>query len=164
MTSPRTKLSPDQESVWDYPRPPKLDRVGNHIRIVFNGEVITDSHDAVRVLETSHPPVYYLPQKDIAMDRFKRTAKRSYCEFKGEAQYWTLRLGDKSAANVAWSYRHPSKGFEGLKDHLACYAGPMDACYLDGEKVEPQPGGFYGGWITANIAGPFKGGPGTSGW
>ena len=153
-----------QESVWDYPRPPRVEPVSERIRIIFNGEVLADSQQAFRVLETSHPPVYYLPREDIRMENLSQTEKSSYCEWKGRAVYYNLSLGGKTAANVAWSYPDPTLGFEQIRDHLAFYAGPMDACYLGEEKALPQPGDFYGGWITKGIIGPFKGGPGTMGW
>ena len=155
---------PGQESVWDYPRPPRVEPTSKRICIVFNGVVIAETRRALRVLETSHPPVYYLPPADIRMEHLKPTGRSSYCEFKGAARYWTLRVGDRVAENVAWSYPDPAPGFEAIRDHLAFYAGPMDACTVDGERVTPQPGGFYGGWITSDIVGPFKGGPGTLGW
>lgn len=155
---------PGQESVWDYPRPPRVEPTSKHVRIVFNGVVIAETRRALRVLETSHPPVYYLPPADIRMEYLTPTGRGTYCEFKGAARYWTLRVGDRTAENVAWSYPDPAPGFEAIRDHLAFYAGPMDACTVDGERVTPQPGGFYGGWITSDIVGPFKGGPGTLGW
>ena len=153
-----------RESVWDYPRPPRVEPVSERIRIIFNGEVIADSARAYRVLETSHPPTYYLPQKDVQMGFLNRTEKSSTCEWKGKAVYYDLSVNDKTAAKAAWSYPDPTPAFAEIKDHLAFYAGPMDACFLGEEQVRPQPGGFYGGWITENITGPFKGGPGTIGW
>lgn len=153
-----------QESVWDYPRPPRVEPVSKRVRVVFNGEIIADTTRAYRVLETSHPPVYYIPQADIQMERLSPTLNRSFCEFKGQASYWTLTVGENAVENVAWSYAHPSPGFEPIRDHLAFYASRVDACYVDDEQVTPQPGGFYGGWITSDIVGPFKGGAGTWGW
>jgi len=152
------------ESVWDYPRPPRVEPVSERIRIVFNGEVIADSNWAYRVLETSHPPVYYLPQQDIRMELLSLTDKSSYCEWKGKAVYFTLSVGGKKASNTAWSYPDPAPEFEEIQGHLAFYPGPMEACYVGDELVTPQPGNFYGGWITKNIKGPFKGGPGSRGW
>ena len=153
-----------QESVWDYPRPPRVEPSTRHIRIVFNGETIAESTQAFRVLETSHPPVYYLPQTDIQMQYLQLTQHHSWCEFKGQAAYWTIKVGNKQSRNVAWSYPRPSQGFEVIKDYLAFYPGKMDVCYVDDEAVQPQPGDFYGGWITSDVVGPFKGGPGTRGW
>lgn len=155
---------PGQESVWDYPRPPRLEESQKHIQILFNGVVIAETHRAKRILETSHPPVYYIPPKDIRMEYFTPTAHTTYCEFKGAASYYTIRVGDKSVPNGAWYYPHPTAGYEALAHYVAVYPGKMDACYLDGERVQAQPGDFYGGWITHDIIGPFKGGAGTWGW
>ncbi len=160
----RIEPGPGQESVWDYPRPPRVELVENHIRIVFNGEVIAETRRAQRVLETSHPPVYYIPWDDVNQDVLERTARRTFCEFKGQATYWTVRVGERIAQEAAWSYPQLTSGFAALKDHIAFYAGKMDECAVDGEKVQNQDGDFYGGWITSNIVGPFKGGPGTLGW
>lgn len=155
---------PGQESVWDYPRPPRVEPTPKLIRVVFNGVTIAETRRAVRVLETSHPPVYYLPPDDIRMEYLTATSRSTFCEFKGAARYWTLRAGERAVENAAWSYPNPAPGFEAIRDHLAFYAAPMDECTVDGERVTPQPGGFYGGWITSDIVGPFKGGPGTLGW
>jgi len=152
------------ESVWDYPRPPRVEACVKHIQIVFNGVVIADTHRAVRVLETSHPPVYYIPPEDIQMKYLVRTARTSVCEWKGQAAYYTFTVANRQAADVAWSYPRPLPGFEAIRGHLAFYPAPMDACTVDGERVTPQPGGFYGGWVTRDIRGPFKGEPGTQGW
>jgi uncharacterized protein (DUF427 family) len=153
-----------QESVWDYPCPPRVEPVLEQIRIIFNGEKIAKTNRAFRVLETSHPPVYYLPPEGIQMELLTQTEKSSYCEWKGRAVYYSLSVAGKNISNVAWTYQDPTPGFEQIQDYLAFYAGPMDACYLGEEQVTPQPGGFYGGWITENISGPFKGGPGSVGW
>lgn len=155
---------PGQESVWDYPRPPRLEISGKHIQIVFNNVIIADTNKAYRVLETSHPPVYYLPPWDVKFEYLKSTSQTSFCEWKGWAKYYTLIVGDKEAINVAWYYPEPTSDFAAIKDYIAFYPGPMDACYVNGEKVIPQPGGFYGGWITDDIVGPFKGEKGTWGW
>jgi len=119
---------------------------------------------ALRVLETSHPPVYYLPPGDVDLSLLVPAPGSSYCEWKGVARYWDLAARDERLPKVAWSYPDPLPAFEALRDHLAFYAGPLDACLVDGEQVRPQPGGFYGGWITCDLVGPFKGGPGTFGW
>jgi uncharacterized protein (DUF427 family) len=153
-----------QESVWDYPRPPRLELSQRRIRVMFNGITIADSLKAYRVLETSHPPVYYLPPTDIQMQYLSRTNRSSFCEWKGQAAYYTLTVADKSVEDVAWFYPRPSPAFAAITNYLAFYCGPMDACYVDQELVQPQPGGFYGGWITSDIVGPFKGGPGSWGW
>ena len=153
-----------QESVWDYPRPPRLELSGKPIQIVFNNAIIADTNKAYRVLETSHPPVYYLPPQDVKLEYLQSTSQQSFCEWKGWAKYYSLIVGDKEAINVAWSYPEPTSSFAAIKDYIAFYAGPMDACYVNGEKVIPQPGGFYGGWITSDVVGPFKGEKGTWGW
>eukprot|EP00270_Netrium_digitus_P005007 TRINITY_DN16522_c0_g1_i1.p1 TRINITY_DN16522_c0_g1~~TRINITY_DN16522_c0_g1_i1.p1 ORF type:complete len:250 (-),score=26.22 TRINITY_DN16522_c0_g1_i1:99-788(-) len=162
--SQRIQPGPGQESVWDYPRPPRLERCSKHVRIVFNGVTIADSHESYRVLETSHPPVYYIPQKDIKMSHLSQGSGSSFCEWKGRASYWTVTVGDKTAKNIGWSYESPTSAFLPIKSHIAFYAAPMDSCQVNGNEVTPQPGGFYGGWITSDIVGPFKGSPGTWGW
>ncbi|NDJ34298.1 MAG: DUF427 domain-containing protein [Chloroflexi bacterium] len=160
----RIEPGPGQESVWDYPRPPRVEESDRRIRIVFNGETIADSTNAVRVLETSHPPAYYVPVEDVKMAYLTPTNRRTFCEFKGAASYYTIEVGDKTAENAAWAYKTPNKGYEAIKDYIAVYPSQMDACYVDDEQVQPQAGDFYGGWITSEIVGPFKGGPGTWGW
>ncbi len=150
------------ESVWDYPRPPRLERTHRRIRIVQSGVMLADTTEALRVLETSHPPVYYLPPSALAMSRLERSGSRqSFCEFKGTAGYWSLVGGRQ---DVAWSYERPTNGFAALADHLAFYASRVDECWVDDERVIPQEGDFYGGWITRDLKGPFKGGAGTRGW
>jgi uncharacterized protein (DUF427 family) len=160
----RIAPGPGQESVWDYPRPPRLEPTAKHIRIVFNGVEIASTRRAYRVLETSHPPGYYLPPDDIQMQYLSRTARSSFCEWKGGAAYYTLTVGGRSVKDVAWFYPQPTPTFAPIANYVAFYAGPMDACYVDDELVTPQPGEFYGGWITGEIVGPFKGGPGSWGW
>jgi uncharacterized protein (DUF427 family) len=152
------------ESVWDYPRPPKLEPTSAHLVVVLGGVTVADTRNAYRVLETSHPPNYYFPPADVSADAIDRTDGTSFCEFKGRATYWTVRGGGREAIDAAWGYESPSPAFAPIKGYLAFYAGRMDACYVDDELVTPQPGDFYGGWITKNIEGPFKGGPGTRGW
>lgn len=160
----RVVPGPGQESVWDYPRPPRCELTTKHVVVVFNGVVVADTRRAVRVLETSHPPVYYLHPDDVKMDHLEPAGGGSFCEYKGVAEYYTLRVGGRAAGTVAWTYADPSPAFRLLAHHIAFYAGPLDAATVDGEKVTPQPGGFYGGWITPDVVGPFKGGPGTRGW
>ncbi|MFP4006504.1 MAG: DUF427 domain-containing protein [Spirulinaceae cyanobacterium] len=155
---------PGQESVWDYPRPPRLEPVSKRLQVVFNGVTLADTTKGYRVLETSHPPVYYIPPEDIQMQYLQETPKQSFCEWKGVAGYYTVVVGDKQAANAAWYYAEPSDRFADIKDYVSFYASRMDACYVDGEEVQAQPGDFYGGWITSEIVGPFKGGMGTWGW
>ncbi|MEM1268821.1 MAG: DUF427 domain-containing protein [Bacteroidota bacterium] len=152
------------ENVWEYPRPPRLEAVPERVTIEFNGEVIADTNAAYRVLETSHPPTYYLPPADLAMEHIEPAGGRSLCEWKGSAQYVTVRVGERVAERVGWRYPRPTPAFAAIKDHIAFYAGPMDRCTVGGVEVTPQPGGFYGGWVTPNLTGPFKGGPGTMGW
>ena len=153
-----------KESVWDYPRPPRVEPSIKLIRIVFNSRTIAETNRALRVLETSHPPVYYIPPSDIQQRFLRRTDHQSFCVFKGVATYYTLEIGEKVSENAAWSYHNPSTGYESIKDHVAFYPGRVDVCYVDGERVHVQEGHFYGGWITSDIKGPFKGGPGTSAW
>jgi uncharacterized protein (DUF427 family) len=158
------KPKPGQESVWDYPRPPRVERSAKEVRVEFNGEVVAQTTRALRVLETSHPPVYYIPIDDVKREYLTPTQQRTFCEFKGAASYWTLKVGERVSENAAWSYANPSPGFEAIKDYIAFYPSRVDACFVDGERVKPQEGDFYGGWITADIVGPFKGGAGTRGW
>ncbi len=159
----RPKLG--QESVWDYPRPPKLEPSSKTVRIEVGGEVIAQSNRSFRVLETSHPPVYYIPQDDIKMQLLVgQPGKHSFCEWKGRADYWNLIVGDLLIPEAAWSYPSPTDQFARLQNYLAFYPSKMDTCYVDNELVQAQEGDFYGGWITSDIVGPFKGGSGTWGW
>jgi uncharacterized protein (DUF427 family) len=153
-----------QESVWDYPRPPRLEKVDKKIAIVFNGQTLADTTGAYRVLETSHPPVYYLPPTDIQMQYLQLTDRGSFCEWKGKAVYYHVIDRGQSVENAAWTYPSPTQSFWPIANYIAFYAQYMDACYVDSELVTPQPGEFYGGWITKNIVGPFKGSPGSWGW
>jgi uncharacterized protein (DUF427 family) len=155
---------PGQESVWDYPRPPRLESSPKHLKILFNGVIIADSRKAYRVLETSHPPVYYIPPEDIQMEYLKPSSQGSYCEWKGMARYYAIVFGEQQVINAAWSYPNPTPNFAPIKDYVAFYPALMEACYVDGEKVIPQPGQFYGGWITSDIVGPFKGESNSWGW
>lgn len=160
----RIEPGPGQESVWDYPRPPRVEASSRHIQIVFNGEVIADSTRSQRVLETSHPPVYYLPPEDVKLECFQATPRSTFCEWKGAARYYTIEVGDQTAENAAWFYPSPTPSFQAIQNYIAVYPSRMDACYVDGERVAAQPGDFYGGWITSDIVGPFKGAAGTWGW
>lgn len=155
---------PSRESVWDYPRPPRVEPCLQRLRVEFNGETVADTGRAYRLLETSHPPVYYIPPGDVKMEFLRLNSARSFCEFKGEACYWDIQVGARASMAAAWSYPSPSQRYSTLRDHLAFYPQRVDGCFVDGERVQPQEGDFYGGWITANITGPFKGGPGTRGW
>jgi uncharacterized protein (DUF427 family) len=149
------------ESVWDYPRPPRVEPSAARVVVVLDGEVLADTRRSLRVLETSHPPVYYIPAADVRTGRLTPSARRStWCEFKGAARYYDAG----SHVAVAWSYPSPSAGYEAIAGHYAFYPGRVEAATVDGERVEAQPGDFYGGWITSAVTGPFKGGPGTAGW
>lgn len=152
------------EHVADYPRPPRLEPSTRRIRIAFGGMTIADTAAAFRVLETFHPPSWYLPPAAFAPGVLQAASGQSFCEWKGIARYWTLTAGGSVAERAGWSYSDPSPAFAAIRDHVAVYAGSMEACWVDDERVTPQPGGFYGGWITPDVAGPFKGGPGTLGW
>ncbi len=155
---------PGQESVWDYPRPPRLERVEADLRVVFAGETVADSREGYRVLETSHPPVYYIPPQDVRLDLLRESKMRSFCEFKGVAVYWTLIVGDRRSEHAAWGYPEPTARFAAIASYVAFYASRVDACWVGDEQVAAQEGDFYGGWITSSIVGPFKGGEGTFGW
>lgn len=155
---------PGQESVWNYPRPPRLEPVNKRIQIIFNGVTIVDTNQAMRVLETSHPPTYYIPPEDIQQEYLIPSSRSTFCEWKGQGSYYSVQVGDKTVIDVAWYYSTPTPDFSTMQNYVAFYAAPMDACYVDGEKVTPQPGQFYGGWITSDVVGPFKGEPGSWGW
>lgn len=161
----RKRIEPElgQESVWDYPHPPRVEDATRHIKVVFNNATIADTRRAKRVLETSSPPVYYIPPEDIKMEHLKKTRKNTICEWKGIASYYTVIVGDRETRNAAWFYPNPTSGYTSIKNYIAFYPQKMDACYADGELVKPQPGNFYGGWITSDIVGPFKGELGTEG-
>ena len=150
--------------MWDYPRPPRIEPVAERLRIEFNGVTIADTTAGHRVLETSHPPVYYFPPRDLLPACIEDAGGGSFCEWKGRAAYHDVVVGDRRLEKVAWSYPDPTEAFAPIAGHLAFYAGPMDACWVGEERATPQPGGFYGGWVTSKVAGPFKGGPGSMGW
>jgi len=160
----RDPVGPGQESVWDYPRPPSAAVTGRRITVELGGRVVADSTRAVRVCETSHPPVYYVPREDIAPDVLEAGRGSSFCEWKGSATYWDLVVDGRRVAQAGWSYEHPTAGFELLRGAVAFYPGKVDRALVDGEPARSQAGGFYGGWITAEVVGPFKGEPGTLGW
>lgn len=145
------------ENVWDYPRPPALEPVSKRLRIVFGGRTVAETTAGFRVLETSHPPVYYLPRAAFTGCVLEPATGRSFCEWKGEAEYWHVRAGTSFAARAAWSYPEPNPRYAAIRDFIAVYAGKMEQCWVDDELVSPQPGGFYGGWITSDLIGPFKG-------
>lgn len=153
------------ERVWDYPRPPAVVPCERRVRIELGGVVLADSTRALRVLETSHPPTVYVPPEDIRGDLLAASSVRAtWCEFKGTARYLDAVAGDRSVAAVGWTYDDPTAGYEALRHHVAFYPGRVDAAWMGDERVQAQAGDFYGGWITADLVGPFKGPPGTRGW
>jgi uncharacterized protein (DUF427 family) len=152
------------ESVWDYPRPPRVERSAERIEVELGGVVVARTTGSSRVLETSHPPTYYLPADAFRPGVLRPAAGSSWCEWKGAASYYDLVAGETVARRAAWTYAAPTAGFEAIAGAVAVMPGAVDRCTVDGEVVVPQAGGFYGGWITSRVTGPFKGGPGTSGW
>lgn len=153
------------ESVWDYPRPPRLERVDWRIRVVVDGVTIVDAPSALRVLETSQAPAYYVAAEHVADEHLRVGSGRpTYCEWKGVAVYADVVVGEREVQRAAWSYPEPTERFAALRDHWAFYAQKVDECWVDDERVLPNEGDFYGGWITANVTGPFKGGPGSRTW
>jgi len=161
---PADPTSRPRESVADYPRPPLLERVPWRIRVELGGETVAETTRALRVCETYGAPVYYIPPEDVRAELLEPARGGSFCEWKGLARYWTVTAGGKTAVRAAWSYPEPTRRFRPLRDHLAFYVGTMDACWVDGDRAAPQPGSFYGGWVTPEITGPIKGAPGTEGW
>ena len=155
---------PGEESVWDYPRPPRLEAASQRLRVVFAGRTVADTTAGFRLLETSHPPVYYLPPADVDTALLQPAPGSSFCEFKGEARYWTLAADGRTAPRAAWSYPRPGAPYRAIAGYFAFYASKVDECWVGGHQAERQEGDFYGGWITPGIKGPFKGGPGTWGW
>lgn len=157
-------VKPGEESVWDYPRPPRLEPVAERLRVILGGAVIAETQAGFRVLETSHPPTYYLPPEDVAPGTLADPRRGGICEWKGQAVLFDVLGGGRRATAAAWSYPDPTPDFRRIAGYVAFYAAPMDACFVGAARVTPQPGTFYGGWITPGIVGPFKGGPGTMGW
>jgi uncharacterized protein (DUF427 family) len=153
-----------QESVWDFPRPAVAEHIPSHLKIIHRGVTIAETRRGVRTLETSHPPSYYFPREDVAMMLLSQSANRSFCEWKGDAIYFDIAVKGEILRDIAWTYQSPTATFAILRGHIAFYAAPFDGCYVDGERVVPQPGGFYGGWVTSKFAGPFKGIPGSRFW
>jgi uncharacterized protein (DUF427 family) len=160
----RIEPAPGQESVWDYPRPPRIEPSRRRVRVIFAGQVVADSTQALRVLETYGAPVYYVPEEDVRTDLLVPNAHRTFCEWKGWADHVDLAAGGRTSERAAWVYRTPSPGFEPIAGHLAFYAQRVDSCLLDNEPVRPQPGDYYGGWVSDDVVGPFKGEAGTEGW
>jgi len=152
------------ESVWNYPRPPKLERTSKLLRVEFAGMVIAETRNAFRLIETSHPPTYYIPEQEVKTDYLALTSHSTFCEFKGRAIYWTIKVGERKSENAAWSYPSPTNAYQALKNHFAFYVSRVDACFVEGERASAQEGDFYGGWITSDLIGPFKGERGTEGW
>ncbi len=153
----RIEPGPGQESVWDYPRPPKVEKTSKQVRVLYDGVVIAETKRAIRVLETGHPPVYYIPREDIQMEYLTVSKRTSTCEFKGTAFYYNMKGKTKTHDSAAWSYPKPTSGYEMIRDHIAFYPKLMDACFVNGERVIPEPAQYYGGWITREIVGPFSG-------
>ncbi len=152
-----------RESVWDYPRPPQVVAEARRVEIRRDGHVVADSTRVLRVLETASPPTFYLPFADVRPNLLRPTAGGSRCEWKGEARYWDVVAGGRVVERAAWSYPRPFEDYARLADHVAFY--PVDLeCDLGGERVRAQPGGFYGGWVTDELVGPFKGEPGSESW
>ena len=157
MPARRIAPEPGQESVWDYPRPPRVEPITERIRVMVDGLVVADTMRAARVLETAHPPTYYLPPEDVRLDLLVPSVSSSRCEWKGTATYWTLATGSRTIEDVAWGYERPDTGFEAIRGHLAFYAAKVDEAWVGDERATPQPGGFYGGWVTSRVTGPVKG-------
>lgn len=158
-------VKPGQESVWDYPRPPRLEAVPETLTVVFAGQQLARTTRGYRVLETSHPPVYYFPPEDIKMEQLHRhAAPSSHCEWKGAAHYYDLKVGERISERAAWAYDGPTAAFQAIDGYLAFYGDRIDAGFVNDEQITPQPGQFYGGWITKKIVGPFKGIEGSWGW
>jgi uncharacterized protein (DUF427 family) len=161
---PRIEPGPGQESVWDYPRPPIVVPTDARVRIVHAGVTIADTRRALRVLETSQAPAYYLPPADLVPEHLVRTKGRSFCEWKGAATYWAVHVGAAIVPDAAWSYQQPNRAYQDLAGYLSFYPQRVDECWVDDEQVQPNAGSFYGGWVTSRVVGPFKGEPGTEGW
>ena len=158
-----TAPGPDQESVWDYPRPPRMERDSRLVTVRYADISIAETRRAIRILETASPPTFYVPREDVRVECLERSERRTICEWKGHAVYWSLRLGETFLEDVAWSYPEPFDGYESLVDYFSFYPARLD-CTVDGERVRPQASGFYGGWVTGELVGPFKGEPGTEDW
>lgn len=164
MEIEREPVGPGQESVWDYPRPPRIEPTTVELRIELGGEVVARTTEGYRVLETSHPPTYYLPRAAFVDGALEPVDGATYCEWKGQASYFDVRGGGKVAPRAAWTYPDPKGAAAVLQGYVAVMPAAMDGCFVDGEPARPQEGSFYGGWITSRVVGPFKGGPGTERW
>ncbi|MFP4312568.1 MAG: DUF427 domain-containing protein [Nitriliruptoraceae bacterium] len=164
---PRPKpdpVGPGQESVWDYPRPPAMDPSDEHVEVFVAGRRIADTRRAIRVLETSHPPSYYLPLDDVDQAVLVHNPRRTFCEFKGQASYLDVVVGDHHVPLAGWYYPEPTGRFAALAGHVTFYPSRVDRCLVDGEVVRASESDFYGGWITSRVVGPFKGPEGTAWW
>ena len=150
--------------MWDYPRPPRVEPCGDLVVVEHAGHTVASTTSAMRVLETSQAPAFYLPPGDVDLTLLRPSRTVTVCEWKGAANYWDLVIGDVVVHDVAWSYADPRPAFAAITDHLAFYPQRVDACFVDGEQVSANEGGFYGGWVTSKVVGPFKGGPGSAGW
>jgi uncharacterized protein (DUF427 family) len=166
MAAPAARVvpGPGQESVWDYPRPPRVEPSTRRVEVVFANQIVAASSRAVRVLETAGAPCWYLPPEDVRTDLLENANFRTFCEWKGTAEHFDLVVGDRRSGKAAWRYATPLPGYEAIAGWIAFYAGRVDAATVAGERVTPQPGGYYGGWVTADVVGPFKGEAGTEGW
>jgi uncharacterized protein (DUF427 family) len=155
---------PGQESVWDYPRPPRIEPLPERVWVVIDGVVVADATGAYRVLETAGAPVYFVPRGDVRVDLLHASQHTSVCEWKGTASYWSFGAGAAGRRDVAWSYERPNPGYEAIAGCVAFYASRVDEAWVGDERATPQPGGYYGGWVTSRIVGPIKGGPGSWSW
>ena len=153
-----------QESAWDYPRPPRTEPSARHIKVMFGGVAVADTRDAVRLLETANPPVYYLTPLHVRLELMTLNSHHTHSEVLGTASYYDLALDGATVRNVAWVYTDPLPGYEAIRGRIAFFAGRVDDAFVDGERVTPQPGSFGGGWITSDVVGPFKGEPGSWDW
>ena len=160
----RIEPRPGQESVWDYPRPPRVEAVPERLRVVVDGATLAETTRGLRVLETAGAPVYYFPADDVRLERLAASAHGSFCEWKGNAAYVTYDRAGRRIDNIGWRYMDPNPGYESIAGHLAFYASRVDEAWVGEERATPQPGKFYGGWVTSRVVGPFKGEPGTAGW
>jgi uncharacterized protein (DUF427 family) len=160
----RIPPGPGQESVWDYPRPPRTEPTSSHVVVMFGGVAIADTRDSMRLLETANPPVYYLSPLYIRLELMTLNAHHTHNEVLGVASYYDLTLDGQTVRNAAWVYTDPNPGYEAIRGRIAFYAGKIEEAFVDGERVTPQAGSFGGGWITSDVVGPFKGEPGSWSW
>jgi len=160
----RIEPGPDQESVWDYPRPPRVELSARHVIVRFGGVTVAESSGTLRLLERAHPPVFFVPAHHVRLELLTLSGHRTECDDLGLASYYDLALDGRTARKVARVFPDPLGGYKSIRGHLAFYPGRVDECFVDGERVAPQEGGFYPGWITNDVVGPFKGGPGTWTW